>query len=68
VTTRQQANSPAGRPFSAIEIQDDGKVVAAGTINATCAQPAGFFVARLLPSEASYDGNGVNRIELDRTD
>ena len=59
-----------GATVSAIEIQDDGKVVAAGTINATGTQPAGFFVARLLPSgalDSSYDGNGVNRIELDRT-
>jgi len=51
-----------------VEFQSDGKVVAAGTIDANGTQPAGFFMARSLANgvlDSTFDGNGVKRVEFD---
>jgi uncharacterized delta-60 repeat protein len=53
-----------GTRMDAVQFQSDGKIVAAGTINANGAQIAGFLLARTLAP--SYDGNGVKRVEFDR--
>lgn len=54
-----------------LEIQSDGKIVAVGTIDGNGDQAGGFFLARVLPDgelDDSYDGNGVKRVEFDRTE
>jgi len=57
-----------GTELAALELQSDGKIVAAATIDANGTQPAGFLVARVLDDgtlDNSYDDNGVNRVEFD---
>ncbi len=51
----------------AIDLQSDGKIVAAGSIDHTGDEPGGFFLARLLSNgqlDATFDGNGVARYEF----
>ena len=58
-----------GTRMDAVQFQSDGKIVAAGTINANGAQIAGFLLARTLANgtlDPSYDANGVKRVEFDR--
>ena len=51
--------------------QSDGRILAAGSIDATGEPVGDFFLARLLPTgvrDASFDGNGVKRVPIDRTE
>jgi len=59
-----------GTRLDTVEFQTDGKIVAAGTIDANGTQPAGFFLGRAHANgtpDNSFDGNGVKRVEFDRT-
>ena len=59
-----------GTELFAVGFQSDGKIVAAGGIDAVGSQAGGFFLARALPDgtlDPSYDDNGVKRVEFDRT-
>lgn len=59
-----------GTELFAVDFQSDGRIVAAGEIDAVGAQEGGFFLARTLANgtlDASYDDNGVKRVEFDRT-
>lgn len=57
-----------GSDITTLAVTTDGKIVAAGRIDANGDQPGGFFLARLLPSGAfddSFDDNGLKRVEFD---
>ncbi len=57
-----------GARLDAVEYQSDGKIVAAGTIDANGAPSAGFFLVRALANgvlDPSFDGNGLKRVEFD---
>lgn len=59
-----------GARIEAVSFQSDGRVVAAGEIDANGTQPGGFFLVRTLADgtlDASFDGNGLKRVEIDRT-
>jgi uncharacterized delta-60 repeat protein len=59
-----------GSRMDAVAFQSDGRVVAAGTINANGTQPAGFLLARASATgvlDTTFDGNGLKRVEFDRT-
>ncbi len=59
-----------GAWIEAVRFQSDGRVVAAGEIDANGTQAGGFFLARALADgtlDPSFDGNGVKRVEFDRT-
>ena len=60
-----------GTRIDEVTFQSDGKLLAVGTINATGSHTAGFLLARLTTAgtrDGSYDGNGVKRVEFDRTE
>lgn len=53
-----------------VKLQSDGKIVAVGRIDGNGTQAGGFFLARTLTDgtlDATFDGNGVKRVEFDRT-
>lgn len=57
-----------GARLDAVEYQSDGKIVAAGTIDANGSQPAGFYMVRTLANgvlDPTFDGNGLKRVEFD---
>lgn len=56
-----------GSRIDAVAFQTDGKVVAAGTINANGSQTGGFLLARVAGGalDPTYDGNGLKRVEFD---
>lgn len=57
-----------GVRLDAVAFQSDGRIVAAGTIDVNGLQEGGFFLARVLAGgtlDASFDGNGVKRVEFD---
>ena len=57
-----------GSSIDAVAFQSDGKLLAAGNIDANGTQAGGFFLARLTTTgalDASFDGNGVKRVEFD---
>lgn len=59
-----------GARIDAVAFESDGRIVAGGTIDATGTQTGGFFLLRTLADgtlDASFDGNGVKRVEFDRT-
>ena len=58
-----------GSRIDAVAFQSDGRVVAAGTIDANGSQTGGFLLARVADGalDSSYDGNGLKRVEFDRT-
>lgn len=57
-----------GSRINAVAFQSDGRVVAAGTIDANGSQTGGFLLARVADGalDPSYDGNGLKRVEFDR--
>lgn len=56
-----------GSRIEAVAFQSDGRVVAAGTIDANGSQTGGFLLARVADGalDSSYDGNGLKRVEFD---
>lgn len=56
-----------GSRIEAVEFQSDGRVVAAGTIDANGSQTGGFLLARVADGalDPSYDANGLKRVEFD---
>jgi hypothetical protein len=56
-----------GSRIDAVAFQSDGRVVAAGTIDANGSQTGGFLLARVANGalDSSYDGNGLKRVEFD---
>ncbi len=56
-----------GSRIEAVAFQSDGRVVAAGTIDANGSQTGGFLLARVANGalDPSYDGNGLKRVEFD---
>lgn len=60
-----------GSRLDAVAIQGDGRVVAAGTIDATGTPTAGFLLARTTAAgvlDTTFDGNGLKRVEFDRVE
>ena len=57
-----------GSRVQAVAFQSDGRLVAAGTIDANGTQAGGFLLARVADGalDPSYDGNGLKRVEFDR--
>jgi len=58
-----------GTRIDAVAFESGGRIVAVGAIDANGSQQGGFFLARLLADgtlDASFDGNGVKRVEIDR--
>lgn len=59
-----------GARIDAVAFQSDGRILAVGTIDATGTETGDFFLVRALADgtlDASFDGNGVKRVEFDRT-
>lgn len=57
-----------GSRLDAVEYQSDGKIVAAGTIDANGTQPAGYYMVRASAGgvlDPTFDGNGLKRVEFD---
>ena len=60
-----------GSSVDSVAFQSDGKLLAVGNIDANGVQTGGFFLARMTKSgalDASFDGNGVKRVEFDAAD